>query len=452
MMKLIFTILFLLTLVQAACAGEFIDDFSAAQLEGRRAERGEWKFENGEASAVADPELYKQFKNHGPILKWPVEFNDAAIEFEMKAMNCQRVVFTLNGEGHIFRVTLADENAEATAGPSKVPTRIIAWATQSSKDNKGDTIVPEGLPDLPKINDNWVKVRLHVKGNRGDLTIGDFNTKITHAALARDKNMVMLSFAHGALAVRNFRMTSTKNPTAVESADQAKPRNMKNKTKQSKAPPTVGERIQADDTKAPYAYYIRQRIQEGSSAKVPLIISLHGAGGGKSGVDGLALNDEPFFAASKYSYLFVKPATIKRWEPDKVNLLIDTVLEEHKDIVDPKRIYLYGYSMGGCGSWRYCIDHGDRIAAMMAIEGGFIRDSGPVSQFDFKHFRDLPVWAFHNRDDPVVPLAAGQEPIDAAKAAGGSPKFTIHESGKHKIQLKKNLTPEVIDWLFSQTR
>jgi predicted peptidase len=73
-------------------------------------------------------------------------------------------------------------------------------------------------------------------------------------------------------------------------------------------------------------------------------------------------------------------------------------------------------------------------------------------KYDFSKFKDLPVWAFHNRDDPVVPLAAGREPVDAAKAADGSPKFTIHESGEHKMQLEKNLTPEVLDWLFSQSR
>ncbi|WP_372717475.1 hypothetical protein [Novipirellula sp.] len=195
-------------------AEEFVDDFSAVELEGRVAERGEWQFQNGIASCVADPDLYKQFKNHGPILKWPRQFNDATIEFEMKPTNCQRVAFTLNGDGHIFRVTLADETPGAPAGTSKVPTRIIAWATQSSKQNKGETIKPETLPDLPAINGKWVKMKLEVKGNRATLSIGDFQTELEHAALARDKNMVMLTFAHGEIAVRNFRMTSSVNTAA----------------------------------------------------------------------------------------------------------------------------------------------------------------------------------------------------------------------------------------------
>lgn len=189
-------------------ADELSDDFSQVELKGRTAERGAWKFNDHQASCVSDPELYKKFKNHGPILKWSREFSDATIELEVKANDCQRVVFTLNGDGHVFRITLADETVNANAGASKVPTRVIAWATKSSKENKGDTIKPKGLPDLPAVNDKWVKIRLAVKGDHADLSIGDFATKIRHDALARDKNMVMITFAHGELAVRNFRMVT----------------------------------------------------------------------------------------------------------------------------------------------------------------------------------------------------------------------------------------------------
>ena len=208
-MKSIFSIGMAIMFAATGVLGEeFVDDFRGAELEGRLAERGEWQFQNGIATCIADPNLYKKFKNHGPILKWPREFSDGTIEFEMKAADCQRVVFTLNGDGHIFRVTLADERPDAPAGMSKVPTRVIAWATKSSKQNKGDTIKPKHMPDLPKVNRRWVRVQLMVKGNKATLTIGDFRTEIVHPALARDKNMVMLTFAHGTLSVRNVRITS----------------------------------------------------------------------------------------------------------------------------------------------------------------------------------------------------------------------------------------------------
>lgn len=77
------------------------------------------------------------------------------------------------------------------------------------------------MPDLPAVNEKWVPVQLTVKGNRAMLTIGDFQTEISHTALERDKNMVMLTFAHGELSVRNFRMNSSGTP-AVKPASNAK--------------------------------------------------------------------------------------------------------------------------------------------------------------------------------------------------------------------------------------
>jgi hypothetical protein len=258
---------FIVISASTTSAQEFVDDFSVAELEGRLAERGEWKFENKEANCAADPELYKQFMNHGPILKWPREFHDATIQFEMKPTDCQRVVFTLNGEGHIFRVTLADETSNSPAGKSKVPTRIIAWAAQSSKENKGDTLKPEGLPDLPAINNKWVKVKLSIAGDQAKLRIGDFKTDIKHLAINRDKNMVMLTFAHGELAVRNFKMVSSKRPAILEDR--------------------TSRCVQAGETKALFGYFMQKSLVVGSDQKVPLVISLHGAGGGKKGVDGI---------------------------------------------------------------------------------------------------------------------------------------------------------------------
>ena len=57
-------------------------------------------------------------------------------------------------------------------------------------------------------------MQLTVKGEQATLTIGDIHTEINHAALARNKNMVMLTFAHGELSVRKFRITSPGNSGA----------------------------------------------------------------------------------------------------------------------------------------------------------------------------------------------------------------------------------------------
>ncbi|MDE0769796.1 MAG: hypothetical protein OSB19_15570 [Opitutaceae bacterium] len=85
------------TLLLATSFGQsagFRDDFSDPKLEIRQALRGEWIFEDKVASCVSDPELYLEFKNHGPILRWPCEINDGTVEFEFKPQDCQRVVDT----------------------------------------------------------------------------------------------------------------------------------------------------------------------------------------------------------------------------------------------------------------------------------------------------------------------------------------------------------------------
>lgn len=187
-------------------AGEVVDNFQKPENAARQAERGRWQIGDGQAHCVSDPKLYKQYKNHGPILKWPHEFKEGTIEFQMKPSDCQRVVFTLNGDGHVFRVTLADETPQAAAGPSKVPTRMIAWATKSSKQNKGDTMKPADMPELSGLNNDWVQVRLEINDSQARLKINDFETKVEHPALLRDKSMVMITFAHGELTVRDFRL------------------------------------------------------------------------------------------------------------------------------------------------------------------------------------------------------------------------------------------------------
>lgn len=198
MNRSIFTVLAVLASAALTQAGGFEDDFSKPDLEGRQALRGEWKYENNIASCVSDPELYKKFKNHGPILRWPLEFTDGTIEFEFRPNGCQRLVFTLNETGHVFRIVFADEKR----------TRIFGWA-KPSKESDPETLAREGIPHLADLEGRWTKVTVSIKGDGAEVAIGDeFSTKIKHACVARKKSEVTLSFAFGELAVRNVRVAT----------------------------------------------------------------------------------------------------------------------------------------------------------------------------------------------------------------------------------------------------
>ena len=191
-----------------AQAGGFIDAFADPADKVRLLERGKWTLSEGTASCISDPELYKKYANHGPIVRWSQDFTEGSIEFEMKSSGCQRVVFTLNGDGHVFRVITAGKTDKLPAGVKPATSRIIAWPTKSSKTNKGDALKPKGLPDLDSVSDKWTKVKLEIKGDAGTLAIGDWETALKHPALAREKSSITLSFAFGELAVRNVKVAT----------------------------------------------------------------------------------------------------------------------------------------------------------------------------------------------------------------------------------------------------
>ncbi|TWU06357.1 hypothetical protein [Stieleria varia] len=198
MTKLLLILTLCLMTIPTAPAEELRDDFSDPKMKGRAALRGDWKFENNSASCVADPELYKKYDNHGPILRWPVEMTDGTVEFEFQCSDVERLVLTFNKEGHVLRMGF---NA-----PGK--SSIFGWIGQSSKENKPKTIVKEGVPSMQDLNGRlWSVCKIAIKGDEADVMIGNYKTKIKHPSIAREKGEFTISFASGKFAVRDFRVT-----------------------------------------------------------------------------------------------------------------------------------------------------------------------------------------------------------------------------------------------------
>lgn len=200
MKQLLSTIIVALILVPFACGDGFYDDFSKTRLKSRQALRGDWKFNNGIASCVSDPELYEKFANHGPILRWPAEFTDGTLEFEFQPTDCERVIVTLNEKGHVFRMLFHE--------PAK--TKFFGWIGQSSKTNKPKVVAKNGVPSISDLNGKWVKAKIVFNGNSADITYGDYTTKLKHESIGRKKGEFTISFASGKISVRNVRLTVAK--------------------------------------------------------------------------------------------------------------------------------------------------------------------------------------------------------------------------------------------------
>ncbi len=183
----------LVSLAPASAAGPatlFKDDFSDAKLPQRRALRGDWKFTNGTATCTQDDALFKQFKDHGPILFYDLAHTDVTVRFSFKAEGAKTVVFTANGEmGHVFRFVMTPTGTSIRAFPTDKPdAKSIALATEK----------------LPLKFGEWIPVEVKLAGSKATVKIGDAPAKTyEHASLARAKVNLSVGFAFGTVSVKD---------------------------------------------------------------------------------------------------------------------------------------------------------------------------------------------------------------------------------------------------------
>jgi predicted peptidase len=113
--------------------------------------------------------------------------------------------------------------------------------------------------------------------------------------------------------------------------------------------------------------------------------------------------------------------------------------------VDKQRIYMTGLSMGGFGTWDIIARRPNVFAAAIPICA-----RGDVAQA--AKLKNLPIWAFHGDQDPLVPVGRTKEMIAAIRKAGGHPKMTIYAGVGHDSWSATYANPEVLDWLFVQRK
>lgn len=126
-----------------------------------------------------------------------------------------------------------------------------------------------------------------------------------------------------------------------------------------------------------------------------------------------------------------------------MDLLDKTIMNHYK--VDPKRVYVVGLSMGGAGTWDFVTRFNDRFAAAIPV-------CGAVDDRQYDRFKDIPIWAFYSKDDPIV----NYQPTDQVmkRLINDNPKsrYTLYEHEGHGSWVKAWKTPDILDWLFEQKR
>lgn len=215
-----------------------------------------------------------------------------------------------------------------------------------------------------------------------------------------------------------------------------------------------------DDFKLPYRFLIPENIQE--DKKYPLLLFLHGAG--EWGTDNdIQLRHFPskFIDASYPCYILVPQCTESSpWssfpqypgvytpaEPTKstaqVLSLIDTLLHSDSLQIDPDRVYVTGYSLGGEGTFDIIARAPDLFAAAIPICG--IADTAKAQLMV-----NTPLWIFLGSEDDINDVNYSRIIVDALEKIGKPPKYTEYEGDGHYIWGAAYSEPELLPWLFSQ--
>ncbi len=231
----------------------------------------------------------------------------------------------------------------------------------------------------------------------------------------------------------------------------------------------LNRKVTVDGEEYRYVVYLPRTYTK--SAKLPVVLFLHGAG--ERGQDGLkqsavGLGHAIRLFDDRYPAIVVMPQcrTDDWWPTPKMSKMalaaLDKSLKEFKG--DPDRTYLTGLSMGGYGSWAIASREPQRWAAVAIVCGGVKvperlqrfaqpgdNEGNPYERVAQKVAK-LPIWLFHGGADATVPPTESRNMVAALQALGVTVKYTEYPGVGHNSWDKAYAEPAFPQWLFAQKR
>ncbi|MCW8132896.1 MAG: prolyl oligopeptidase family serine peptidase [Planctomycetota bacterium] len=207
-------------------------------------------------------------------------------------------------------------------------------------------------------------------------------------------------------------------------------------------------------TQTKYEYFrtLPKGYDDDKEKRWPAILYLHGSGGRlprdyQPMEKRNANRDLAGWAMGKGTVPFViySLQSFGGWEPPAVIDTLEKILKE--DRIDPDRVIVMGFSMGGMGTWACACDYPDRWAAAVPLGGRGDR-AGEVDRV-----KTLPVWVFNGDRDTTTTLADAEKIVNALKAIQGNVKLTVlKDAGHGETQNGAFETEGLWEWLGAQKR
>lgn len=192
----------------------------------------------------------------------------------------------------------------------------------------------------------------------------------------------------------------------------------------------------------------------------PLVIYLHGstADGSQKTMDQLRGDGINYYidhGGQDFPAIVVSPlSTIFGHDEAFVDAVIKDAQAKYP--VDPSRISLSGFSMGGFGAYAVALAFPHRFSAVMPAGGGFMSDwffnPQPISEYGsgFKHLDDTPFHVYHGVADQNVPVAIADNAVSALRNAEVKVDYTRVPGVDHLGITNYVFSADSLNWLISQ--
>jgi hypothetical protein len=101
--------------------------------------------------------------------------------------------------------------------------------------------------------------------------------------------------------------------------------------------------------------------------------------------------------------------------------------------IQSSQVFLSGVSMGGIGTWSFAMAYPEFFSGLIPISGGVY--TPPIIP-RYRRIVHLPVFAYHDREDPSIPFQVAEKTMHRFQEAGGQGTLVEFTSGDHYIQIR----------------
>ena len=131
------------------------------------------------------------------------------------------------------------------------------------------------------------------------------------------------------------------------------------------------------------------------------------------------------------------------WEPKKAKAVLDYVTSNYR--VDKNRMYVFGMSMGGSGTYKVIAAYPDTFAAAITMCGTCWVDIAPIAK--------VPLWVIHGVQDTGTPFSRSTSFVKKMEDAGTTSRlrYSWLEGCGHSILARVYMLEKVYKWLFKHS-